>query len=74
MKETFYKEEIKKYNERQIELEGERQKLYTELSVMRDAVNDKDRQLSQQSKDSEQGWLDERYRLNKKLEQLKTEL
>lgn len=36
IKESFYKEEIRKYNERQIELESERQRLYTELGSLRD--------------------------------------
>lgn len=71
MKEAFYKEEIRKYNEKQVSSEAERQRYWVDLNNEKEVSEQKERKATQALRDAEKAWFDERAKLIKKTEQLR---
>jgi|JI6StandDraft_1071083.scaffolds.fasta_scaffold01519_3 septal ring factor EnvC (AmiA/AmiB activator) len=51
MKDTFYKEEVKKYSEKLVESELQKQKLMSELESLRTSVDEKTRKIDAMTRD-----------------------
>lgn len=74
MKDSFYKDEVKKYNDKFMEAEHERLRLTTELSSLKEGGEDGFKKLQQSLKDKEKAWSEERLKLTRRNDQLKKEL
>lgn len=73
MKDTFYKEEVKKYSEKLVESELQKQKLLAELELLRTSVEDKTRRIDAMTRDRDRLLTDEKGKFVKKIEQMKQE-
>lgn len=73
MKDTFYKEEVKKYSEKLVESELQKQKLLAELESLRTSVEDKTRRIDAMTRDRDRLLTDEKGKFVKKIEQMKQE-
>lgn len=51
MKDTFYKEEVRKYSEKLVESELQRQKITSELDSLRTGADDKTRRIDSMTRD-----------------------